>query len=82
MLTEIEKVLLKEKPDLMLVYGDTNSTLAGALATVKLHIKVAHVEPGLRCFDRSIPEDKQGFINISSDTYTSNSSCRFNGRSL
>lgn len=47
MLTEIDKVLLKEKPDLMLVYGDTNSTLPGSVAAVKLRIRVAHVEARL-----------------------------------
>ncbi len=80
MIKKIERILRKNKYDLVLVYGDTNSTFAGAFAATKSNIKVAHIESGLRSFDRRMPEEINRILtdNLSQYLFASTKTARFN----
>ena len=68
MMIGIEDIAFKEKPDFILIYGDTNSTIAGALAGAKIHIPVIHIEAGLRSYDREMPEEINRVVSDSIST--------------
>lgn len=80
MLAGIEKILIEQRPEAVIVYGDPNSTLAGTLAASKLKIPIGHIEAGLRCFNRSMPEEQNRIVvdHLSSYLYCPTETARKN----